>query len=73
MATYLVIIVCKLTHDVQIWSTYASSKADAVEKTIDTATSGWQRDMWTVLTDDFGKPMVQKVTTKTRCLAQYDY
>ena len=73
MSIYLVTVICKLTHDVQIWSTMAMSMDEAKSQVMKAANTGNQRGMWNVAVDEFGKEEVVEITDDTMMLAAYDY
>ena len=73
MSIYLVTIICKLTHDVQIWSVASDSADNAKEMVLKAVNVGNQRGMWNILIEDDGSEAVIETTDDPTMIASYDY
>lgn len=73
MKYYLVTVICKLTHDVQIWSVLAFSKDEAKASVLKEVSRGNQRGMWDVIKDERGNEEVVEITDDITMVASYDY
>jgi len=73
MKYYLVTVICKLTHDVQIWSVLAFSKDEAKASVLKEVSRGNQRGMWDVVKDERGNEEVVEITDDITMVASYDY
>ena len=73
MKYYLVTVICKLTHDVQIWSVLAYTRDEAGSAVMREVNRGNQRGMWNVGIDEKGKEEIVEITDDTMMVASYDY
>ena len=73
MNIYLVTIICKLTHDVQIWSVLATSCEAARDMVLRVVNVGNQRGMWDVMKESNGSEAVVEATDDPTMIAAYDY